>query len=263
MPPKIVSKLLVLIFLAPIATPAFAEWVPPPHPEPRAILQEARNDAENGQYEDALAKHVWFHRNALTYRRALYGVRLSYALNDWYDLGKKYPPALNKLREFRNQASRDVKIGDNVRESFHDFKSINRALGEEILTKDLFIWLDTHDVVSAKRVFDIAQPALVKEKEYSLCGKYIDSHGSFKQSMRILQAYRNFARDPTFGPDPTEIGNKIFTNRVTTLIALMVINNRKAGAQKIAKEAIKKLKIDTFKNELKEALDGKVPDPYP
>lgn len=262
-PSKIAFKLLVLIFLVLIATPTFAEWAPPPHPDPRKILKEARKDTRQGHYEDALAKHVWFHRNALDYRRSLYGVRLSYALVDWHDLGEKYPSALTKLKEFRNQATRDVKIGQNVREPFHDLSSINRTLGEEFLTRDLFVWLDSHEVDSAKRVFDMAQPALVKEKEYKLCGKYIDPKTSFEQSIRILRAYRKFARDPTFGSDPTEIGNKIFAHRVTTLIALLVVNNRKPEAQKIAKKATKILENDTFENELEEALGGKVPEPFP
>jgi len=45
--------------------PLLAAWTPPENPNPQQILSEAQSDAKAGRYEDALAKHVWFHENAL------------------------------------------------------------------------------------------------------------------------------------------------------------------------------------------------------
>src|SRR5688572_11688303 len=57
--------------------PAKAAWSPPANPDPHVILREAKADTQAGRYEEALAKHVWFHSHALEIEPALYGVRLS------------------------------------------------------------------------------------------------------------------------------------------------------------------------------------------
>ncbi len=72
---------------------ADAGWAPPENPDPQDILAQAKQDTASGRYEDALAKHLWFHENALEYRSSLYGVRLSFALGDWTKLSHVYPLA--------------------------------------------------------------------------------------------------------------------------------------------------------------------------
>ncbi|MEI9962222.1 MAG: hypothetical protein WDM76_14140 [Limisphaerales bacterium] len=42
-------------------------WRPPQNPDPNKILKEAESDTAAGRYTDALAKHVWYHENALKY----------------------------------------------------------------------------------------------------------------------------------------------------------------------------------------------------
>lgn len=66
--------------------------------------KNAHEAARDGRYEEALREHIWFHDHALAKQPSLYGVRLSYALADWVDFGKVYPPALAAL-----QAVRDAK----------------------------------------------------------------------------------------------------------------------------------------------------------
>src|SRR5687768_8592736 len=52
-----------------------------------------------GKYNEALARHIWFHNHILEYDIAWAGVRLSYALNDWKKLGNKYEPAKDSLNK--------------------------------------------------------------------------------------------------------------------------------------------------------------------
>jgi hypothetical protein len=40
------------------------EWTVPTDPDPQTILREAAENTRAGQYELALAKHIWFHENA-------------------------------------------------------------------------------------------------------------------------------------------------------------------------------------------------------
>jgi hypothetical protein len=55
--------------------------------DPRAALQEAAMSAKQGNYEEALRDHLWFHEHALEQVPALAGVRLSFALAAWVKLG--------------------------------------------------------------------------------------------------------------------------------------------------------------------------------
>src|SRR5215204_5388143 len=123
---------------------AYGDWTPPAKPDPDKIFTEAKSDAARGRYSDALAKHVWFHHHALKYQPSLYGVRLSFALGAWRDLGAAYPPALDKLKSVRDDTEKAVREGSGTREAFHDFVSINKTLFENDRTRDLFVWLDSN-----------------------------------------------------------------------------------------------------------------------
>src|SRR6185436_8688257 len=107
-----------------------AEWKPPEKPDPSAIFNEAQQDSRAGRFEDALAKQIWFHENALKIEPAQYGVRLSFALVAWRDLAAKYPPAMEALQKARDTAEAKVKTTAEVFESFHDAVSLNETLRE-------------------------------------------------------------------------------------------------------------------------------------
>src|SRR5688500_5081235 len=110
---------LISCLLYSMTSIAQSDWKPPEKPDPSVILNEAESDAGAKRYPDALAKHLWFHENALKYERGLYGVRLSFALGAWFELGKQYPPALEALKEVRDIAGRRVRERKGKRGDFH------------------------------------------------------------------------------------------------------------------------------------------------
>lgn len=236
-----------------------AGWTPPAKPDPKAILSEAPQDAAAGRFEDALAKHVWFHENALKFRESLYGVRLSFALGYWIELGKAYPPALTKLKSIRDQAEKTVRSPGEARAAFHDFVSINEYIKEQDKTRDLFRWLDSNKPDVAKQVFDIAEPALVQLKEYRLCGRYLDPDKSYQAILDQYKMHLEIARDPKFGDRTKDFGEKTFVHEVTTLIALLVINKRAPEADRIADKALKARDDPSWKQEIEKAKRGKLP----
>lgn len=240
-------------------------WTPPQNPNPQEILDDAQADAQAGKYADALAKHVWFYQNALKYDQGLYGVRLSFALSYWIDLGATYPPALEKLKALRDEAETNVREGKNVKDSFHDVKSINEVLKEDAKTVQLFIWLDSNKPDSAKIVFNRAEPALIKSKEYRLCGKYIDDpDASFSRNLNLYRKNMELVPKPGFGGKNLQnFAEKNFINETTTLIALLVVNDRKVEAQQIVNTISKEQNIPEFKDEIQKALNGEVPQPWP
>jgi hypothetical protein len=162
-----------------------SNWTPPQNPNPQNILNEAEADTRAGQYTNALAKYVWFYQNALKYDPAQRGVRVSFALSSWAQLGGSYPPALDKLKSVRDEAEQNVRQGKDAVSAFQDFVAINATLKDDNNTSDFFTWLDANKPELAKEVFDRTQnwllPALVKTKKYAVCGKYIDPDTSLNQ----------------------------------------------------------------------------------
>ena len=256
-------KRIVFAIVVTLAACANAEWTPPDQPDPSKILNEARSDAAAKRYADALAKHVWFHENALKYQRSQYGVRLSFALSYWKELGKVYPPALEKLMSIRDEDENTIREGEGTHDKFHDFAAINRALNEDGKTKDLFVWLDAHEPKLAKEVFRIAQPALIKGKEYELCGRHIDPDKSFQEILQLYRETKRLAKNPKFDKSLQEHAEKSFSHDTATLVGLLVLNERKADADRIATEAVKEWDEPEFKKELERATSGELPAGYP
>jgi hypothetical protein len=253
-----------LLLSVALITSCSKSWTPPRNPNPDKILNEAVADTQNGKYTDALAKHVWFFQNSLKYEPALYGVRLSYALSDWVELGKVYPPALGKLKVVRDEAGTNIRNGKNVRDNFADFESINKELSEDSKTVDLFAWLDSNQKDSAKAVFDLAQPALVKSKQYPLLGKYTQNpFKALNDAIGYYEMNAKLAEDPKFGKRLQDFADKKFINDTTTLIAILVLTDRKPYAETIVKEIRGQTDLPKFDKEIQKALNGEVPPPWP
>jgi len=258
----IVRSIAVILF----AIPSWGiadDWTPPENPDPQTILDEASIDARAMRYETALAKHVWFHENALRLNQAMVGVRLSFALSAWKELGSEYPPALEKLKSIRDALEERVKKGDDIGVGFHDLAAINRTLDEDPRTADSFRQLDSHNAKAAAIAFNYAKAALVKDKAYELYVKYVDPKRDFLQMKRMYELNKRMAEDPKFGSDLLKYGEKSFRNSTATLVAILAINKRNLEAAEIATLAKKEIEDAKFHQELEAALAGTVPTPWP
>jgi hypothetical protein len=88
-------------------TGASAEtWSPALAPGRKPDLQEIYNEARTlrnaAQYEESLQREIWYFNHALEYDRGLAGVRLSFTLLEWTELGRRYPKATQALIEIRD-----------------------------------------------------------------------------------------------------------------------------------------------------------------
>jgi len=98
----------------------------------------AKRLAAAGSFAEALERFEWFHHHALEHQPSFYGVRLSFALSSWAKLGEKYPPAIESLRRIRDRDTEQVRIPGSSDHLFNDVVAINRALGENAATMNLF-----------------------------------------------------------------------------------------------------------------------------
>ena len=141
--------------------------------DPNKVLRQARELVKSQQYAEALEKYIWFHNHALDTERSLAGVRLSYAVLEWLDLGQVYPPARRALESVRDTKTGSLIEGAYDASVFHDVASINRALGEVERTCDLFKTIAGTDRGVAEKCFHFALESLVDTKEYGLARSFV------------------------------------------------------------------------------------------
>ncbi len=141
--------------------------------DPSAVLREAVELTGQGRYEEALYRLLWFHQHALEHCESLSGVRLSYALSYWLDLGQADPPAMEAMRAIRDAKEGAMAAGGGSRSVFHDVTALNSYLSESPRTADLFRLLDAAQPELAQECYSVAEEALVAQREYDLCARYI------------------------------------------------------------------------------------------
>jgi hypothetical protein len=138
-------------------------------------LINAHRAAQEGRHDFALREFVWFHENALAENPALYGVRLSFALGCWHELGRSYPPALQELRRVRDAGTALLYAGSGTRDLFDDVAAINKALGEVSVTAALFEELHAKQPHLAAECSSLARSQLVATGKFELASKYLSN----------------------------------------------------------------------------------------
>ena len=204
----------------------------PSKDQAQKALDDAKRFTQNGEYEKALERHVWFHNNALKIRPSYYGVRLSFALGYWVELGEKYPKALEKLKSIRDEKTSRLIAGEYNRELFHDVGSINDNLREIVKTVELFEYFHKKNPQFAESVFDIANDSLFINKQYSLARKYL---GNPKERLDIAKQYYEKGFQRYTRNNDKELPKAYETIFVDEIIRLITILD-KSGEQKIATE---------------------------
>jgi hypothetical protein len=223
-----------------------------PEDNARTALDEAQGLADKGDYAGALEKHVWFHDHALEANPALYGVRLSFALSYWIELGKKYPPALQTLKKIRDQKTARIIGGEDNREVFHDVVAINEYLVETQATSELFKGIDNSNPQFASKVADLADKALIQSKDYALARKYLgDPMAHLATAKRNFGEGIEFANSSAKHPATTrEVTTNLFVEHVMEIITVLRETGDKELARKVQTEALKTTDNPTIRDSL-------------
>ena len=237
-------------------------WQPPENPDPQLILSEAVEDRKQGKFEQALAKHLWFHEHALEYRPSLCGVRLSFALNYWFELANEFAPARESLARLRDDAEVQILAGASDSGSrFSEFANINKRYGDYTRTSNLFERLATDAPRLAARVYDRAQRALIVCERFDLCSQFLTSPEATYQSAREHLRHcldRNKGRD--IQRELNTASRRLFSYEVGDVIAILARSQRHIEAQRIAALAKVEWKNRSYHALLERALEGVFPD---
>jgi hypothetical protein len=209
-------------------------------PDPSKVLTEAQDLAAKGQYEEALQRHIWYHNHALEYSPSQLGVRLSFALSSWIDLGRKYPKARQALIEIRDRGHREVAEGRGDFALFQEVTSINGYTKTEDDTVALFKTVLAQDPKLAQQCYPLVEDLLLQKGDYELClGLIADPRARFNA---IFQERDRTAKLPSSNPQVAAMQQKHFDERFVrqtrALIEILVANGRKPEAEKIQAQAL-------------------------
>jgi hypothetical protein len=238
---------VALVPNAPLPPPeptASAElWSPKIEPgqsiDPGKIRDEANEMMKLGDYEAALQRHIWIHNHALEVASGQTGVRLSFYLSDWVELGRRYPKARRALIEVRDRKTRELEEGLGYADLFKDVVAINQYLNAEDATSALFKRIHERDPQLAAQCVGSARKALVKSQEYELCLTYIKSIQEDLDRLVKNRAdeLRRLARDQ--GPHPAfrKSADTRFANSASLLIQMLRGVGRVDEAEEIQAQA--------------------------
>ncbi|MCR9258706.1 MAG: hypothetical protein NXH95_03225 [Pseudomonadaceae bacterium] len=149
-------------------------------------LQSARQHRKAGRYAQALEEYEWFFDNALSQRPSYYGVRLSYCLDEWHDIGKHYEPALHRLDAKRLDCfERFLDTGDAG--LFHDFEAISKELGDVQGVVDRFQLLDEQHPKLASEAWFFAKQYFINKELWQICSKYLPE--PHKECERLISKF--------------------------------------------------------------------------
>ncbi len=262
-------------------------WSPTFAPGEKVDLQKILNDAktlmEQGDYEGALQRQIWYFNHALEYDQGQTGVRLSFALSQWVELGRRYPKAKAALVEIRDQDTRALMEGRGYANLFTDVQAINHELQDEAATYELFKAIREKDPKLADQCYFWVENLLVAKGEYQWCYDHMgdpqfrfdsirrgfemetanqkrmtETQQRTRQMIADMNQKRGLTNLPAFSPPDTSVMIKKFAeNRfigsVRQLVEILVATGHTADAEKIQTQALAVLDDSRLKSAVSDA----------
>jgi Tfp pilus assembly protein PilE len=141
-------------------------------PDLQKIRDQIQSLMNSGDYEGALQRQIWYFNHALEFGE-VDPVRLSFGINNWAELGRRYPKAKLALTEIRDRDVQQFASGNGYFALFSEIENINRELQDENSTETLFHSLEQSDPKLAQQCYPVIADQLAQRGEYETCRKYM------------------------------------------------------------------------------------------
>ncbi|MCU7937268.1 MAG: hypothetical protein KZQ99_20735 [Candidatus Thiodiazotropha sp. (ex Dulcina madagascariensis)] len=156
--------------------------------DPGDILQEARVAFSDKKYSLSLEKYRWFFDNALKIKKSYYGVRLSYCLSEWADLGNSYPPALDYLIKQKELSLKTFKETKSCGQ-FHEYSRICDALDCPNEPVEVFLEIASVDKALSDKIFKFVYEELARQSQWVICREYMgNGYNQYKEILELFDA---------------------------------------------------------------------------
>ncbi len=186
-------------------------------------LKRGRRFALESRFAEALREYVWFHEHALEHQLSQYGVRLSFALNDWMRLAAEYPPALRKLQSIRDRKTSILEQGKGSHSLFHDVVAINEALEEPHKSFELLKKLESANRVLANECGTLAIDAVLSAGDFAMAQRHWPraENALLEFSESLNDGVVRYKRDPIKFPPRLQAYISIYCDNVDRTIEIM------------------------------------------
>ncbi|MES2069316.1 MAG: hypothetical protein V4488_03135 [Pseudomonadota bacterium] len=206
----------------------------------RRILDQARQAVREQDYALALEHYEWFFDHALDEDQAsLYGVRLSYCLDEWAQVGEKYAPARARLEQKRAESIQQLELTRQAKK-FHDFIALCRYTGMPALPVQQFLEYHRSDRELAREIYTFIREQLMAAGQWEVCGAYIeDADGQYAEALELFDISIAYARkNASLGVDDMEQRiEDMYVNKATYLVTVLSHTRRTEEAQRICERA--------------------------
>ena len=217
----------------------------------RKYMDDTHTLVKQGKYAEALERMIWFHNHALEHDPAMCGVRLSFALLYWNELGKVYPPALEALIKDRDDKTALLESGKDECLFFADVAAINRELKEDSKTIELFRKLDKDHPALAERCWIFARRNVMEAKDYALARKYSKDIAS--ELGMIITLHQEVAKNNSYDADYKRWSDNDFVEKTLVLIHRALEIEDFDAAREIQAKALIVLNDDRIRNAVPES----------
>ena len=147
-------------------------------------------------------------------------------------------------------------------EAFSDLAALNQVLAQYERTVAAFKDADQKNRRAASLIYPVAAADLIRLEEYALCGKYLKPEKDIKLAIECYRLRRKFETEfRESNPRSPETAKSAFVHKVTTLVALLIKNQRADDAEEVCRTALLEIDDESFKEGLASALAGNVPRP--
>jgi hypothetical protein len=141
-------------------------------PDVRQYLREGQELARVGRFEEALEHYIWFREHALTYQPAMVGVRNSFALMYWRNLGEVYPPARAAMVDELNATLDEFRENPENARLFSDVQALHRYLYQEHKTLEFFELLANERPDAAQAAWRFVSPLAIESRRFDLLRRF-------------------------------------------------------------------------------------------
>src|SRR5262249_29427937 len=120
---------------------------------------------------------------------------------------------------------------------FHDLDALDEVLGEPELTAAAFILIDKISPDSAKDAYRVAQRSLITTKNFAICDRYLEPAKTYERMVEMLHLDMEYANNSKSAEEKRmrrETFERLFIDEGAALVALLVLNDHRAEAERIA-----------------------------
>ena len=194
-------------------------------------LQNIDKLVSEKKYQQALEAHQYFFEESKK-SSGMGGVRVSFALASWAQLGSVYPPALIALSKISEEHKFLILSGKGTFYIFQEYQSINSYIGKNNETLETFLTADKKFPSQATEYYLSAKELLIAEKKFDIIKKYANDPIYEYESIRNdRERSLSQLRKKSTGYNIASI-NSEFEAKVKTLINVTL----KIGLQEEAEE---------------------------